>query len=509
MLTRLGKLVVAGGVIGLLLVIFGIVIDHVPGIVMKKSVPIVDRPSSKSFPAWSKPSLPIYMKFHFFNVTNVDDVMAGAKPIVNEVGPYVYLEKREKTNITFNDDNSEVSYNEKITFFFEPEMSAGSEDDLVSNYNLPYIGTISALQEAVRMGNRKAKTGILLLNGKINANKITLFTFNTVGELLWGHTSAFFNLVYRNKRFSDKIKTNQWGLFFGRNGTAGDLMTIGTGINNLNDLAQVKAYQNEPMLNYWYTDYANMINGTDGSMFHPGVDKKEDLYMFSPDLCRSISAEFKGEETIHGLKTFHYGPSKMTFAGPEENPDNAAFCWPNGNASDCLGQGLLRVSACKKFAPLVASSPHLLGCDATKASMVSGLKPDKNIHVTKLNIEPTTGLLLEAKKRIQYNVLVDVVPRQAIFKKIPTGTVLPLFWVEEGVEAPPEFAAKLGRVPKLIAVCHNLMLALVAVGAMLLIGCLLVVFVSHDKLSTSAPDLKPPPASNDDGKYENVKYRPT
>ena len=208
------------------------------------------------------------------------------------------------------------------------------------------------------------------------------------------------------------------------------------------------------------------------------------------------------------MKTYHYGPSESVFAGPEENPDNVDFCWPDGKAESCLGKGLLRVSACKKFAPLVASSPHLLGADPTKAAMVSGLKPDPALHVTKLNIEPNTGLLLEAKKRIQYNVLIEKIPRQGIFRKAADGTVLPLFWVEEGVEAPAEFAAKLGKVPKLIAMCRNLMLALVAVGAMLLLGLLLAVFVSHDKLSTSAPDLKPPPPAND-GKYENVKYSAT
>ena len=45
----------------------------------------------------------------------------------------------------------------------------------------------------------------------------------------------------------DKIKSNQWGLFYGRNGTAGDRMSIGTGINNLNDIAQVKAYKVKPI----------------------------------------------------------------------------------------------------------------------------------------------------------------------------------------------------------------------------------------------------------------------
>ena len=73
-------------------------------------------------------------------------------------------------------------------------------------------------------------------------------------------------------------------------------MTIGTGIHSLRDLAQVKAYKEEPKLNFWYSDFANAINGTDGSMFHPGVSKGENLFMFSPDLCRSIVAEYKGEE---------------------------------------------------------------------------------------------------------------------------------------------------------------------------------------------------------------------
>jgi len=503
----MGKLVVTGGVIGLLMVIFGIVIDHVPGIVMQKSVPIVNRPQSKSFPGWKDPSLPIFMNFYFFNVTNVDEVMAGEKPVLEEKGPYVYREKREKVNITFNEDESEVSYNEAISFFFEPSKSVGSEDDVVSNYNLPFIGTVHALLEAKKAGNPKAGLAVLLLNGKVMANGITLFTFNTVKELLWGHTSAFFNQVWKNKRFKDKITTNQWGLFFGRNGTAGDRMTIGTGIHSLGDLAQVKAYKNEPNLKFWYSEYANMINGTDGSMFHPGVAKGEDLFMFSPDLCRSIMAEFKGEETIQGLKTYHYGPSESVFAAPEDNPDNADFCWPDGKSESCLGKGLLRVSACKKFAPLVASSPHLLGADAQKAATVEGLKPDPLIHVTKLNIEPSTGLLLEAKKRIQYNVLIQRIPRQGIFRKAADGTVLPLFWVEEGVEAPAEFAAKLAKVPKLLTMCHNLMLALVAVGAMLLMLCLLTVFVSTKKLHSSAPNLTPPKQTDGD-KFGDVKYLP-
>jgi hypothetical protein len=34
--------------------------------------------------------IPMFSSFYFFNVTNPEDVAKGAKPIVKEMGPYVY-----------------------------------------------------------------------------------------------------------------------------------------------------------------------------------------------------------------------------------------------------------------------------------------------------------------------------------------------------------------------------------------------------------------------------------
>jgi hypothetical protein len=39
-------------------------------------------------------------------------------------------------------------------------------------------------------------------------------------------------------------------------------------------------------LNWWKSDKCNAINGTDGTIWPPFVDKRDRLYFFVPDVCR-------------------------------------------------------------------------------------------------------------------------------------------------------------------------------------------------------------------------------
>ena len=47
-------------------------------------------PGTEGTKEFEKSSAPLYTKFYFFNVTNGDKIVGGAKPVVTQVGPYVY-----------------------------------------------------------------------------------------------------------------------------------------------------------------------------------------------------------------------------------------------------------------------------------------------------------------------------------------------------------------------------------------------------------------------------------
>ena len=67
-------------------------------------------PHSLLYPTWVELP-PLATKFYFFNVTNPREVeKMGAKPLLVELGPYVYEVRSKKTNVEWNDDNHTVTY---------------------------------------------------------------------------------------------------------------------------------------------------------------------------------------------------------------------------------------------------------------------------------------------------------------------------------------------------------------------------------------------------------------
>lgn len=67
-----------------------------------------------------------------FNWTNPEELRnPNVKPNFVEMGPYVFLEKHLKENITFY-NNDTVSYYERRTWFFDEQRSNGTLKDVIT-----------------------------------------------------------------------------------------------------------------------------------------------------------------------------------------------------------------------------------------------------------------------------------------------------------------------------------------------------------------------------------------
>ncbi|XP_048521544.1 protein croquemort-like, partial [Dendroctonus ponderosae] len=123
---------------GIIVVIFfmswvNLVVDH----------EVTLRAGSQTTEWWAKPPVVPTIKVYIYNVTNADEFLNnGTKPILDELGPYVYVETWEKKNVTFHDNDTVTFYQEKI-YHFDESQSVGSEDDVVVVPNIPMLSATS------------------------------------------------------------------------------------------------------------------------------------------------------------------------------------------------------------------------------------------------------------------------------------------------------------------------------------------------------------------------------
>ena len=91
---------------------------------------------SINFSNWIETPLPMYIEFKFFNWTNPEELhKPNFKPVLVEMGPYVFLEKHKRQNLDWFDHNSTVSFNQTRTWHFVPEKSNGTLEDEVTSIN--------------------------------------------------------------------------------------------------------------------------------------------------------------------------------------------------------------------------------------------------------------------------------------------------------------------------------------------------------------------------------------
>ncbi|XP_064544794.1 sensory neuron membrane protein 2 isoform X2 [Drosophila montana] len=89
---------------------------------VEQSVIIAD--GSEQYKRFVNLPQPLIFKVYIFNVTNPDMIQNGAIPIVEEIGPYVYRQYRQKKVKHFSRDGSKITYVQNVHFDFDEDASA-------------------------------------------------------------------------------------------------------------------------------------------------------------------------------------------------------------------------------------------------------------------------------------------------------------------------------------------------------------------------------------------------
>ncbi|XP_061589663.1 lysosome membrane protein 2-like isoform X2 [Cololabis saira] len=437
---------------------------------LKKEIVLLE--SSRVFASWKNPPPPVYMEYFFFNVTNVDEVVAGGKPVVTQIGPYTYREYRYKDNVTVWENDTMVSaYNTK-SFVFLREKSVGDPAvDNITTVNIPAWAVMNKVKGSLWRSS--------LVSIFMNSAKSELFTTRTVDELLWGYVDPLLERLAPTTPDVEK----EFGLMYKKNGSNDGEFVFHTGVENYLDYGRVKTWKGRSQLTFWTSEESNVINGSDGGAFHPLLQKDERLYIFTPDLCRTIYMEFEKDVEVKGIPAYRFTPPRSVLASKEENPANEGFCV---TPKECLGTGLLKVSPCRKGAPVVASFPHFYLGEGKYVAAVEGMSPQREHHQTFLDLNPTTGVIVRASKRAQVNILINRVSGFPKTRYI-NDTIFPVMFLNESVVIDDVSAAKVHKLLMISTMVSNFPLMIVGLGGILLV-VLIILLVRARKQKTSHED---------------------
>ncbi|XP_013790099.1 scavenger receptor class B member 1-like, partial [Limulus polyphemus] len=239
------------GILGIVLAISGgVLYSMIPNLIKKKiDEQLVLAEGTTMFENWKNIPVPIYVRIYIFNVTNPADVtFNGAKPVLEEVGPYTFKETRVKEIIGWNKEEDTVLYHEVKSYVFEKGLSAGTQDEIVYVINVPLLGIVKVALEKVSALIRPFFLPVL--NSLFKKYKEELFVKRLVRELLFdGYGVPLMkDLALLAKPFikiPQLLPNNTFGLFYGKNNSRGGTLSVFTGVRDSSKFTLMNTWENK------------------------------------------------------------------------------------------------------------------------------------------------------------------------------------------------------------------------------------------------------------------------
>lgn len=451
------------------------------------------------------------------------------KPNLVEVGPYCFLERREKVNITFHPENGTVSYYQKRTWFFEPSMSNGSLQDEIQQLN---VIALSAAHK-IRFWPYMIQQSLSYLLDQFDSK---IYIVKTVDELLFtGFEDKIITMGKMSGLDDDVPPYDKFGWFYMRNESFEfeGHSNVATGVDDISNLGKLKLWNYKDTTRYLKSP-CNAVEGSAGEFWPPYRDT-EDIRLFSADICRPLTYEFEGKVVHKGIEGYKFSMGDKTLSNntkrrypheqakyfepttttedffvadpttlrPEyedEDPDvvNEGQCFCNG---DCSPRGLINITACRYGAPGFISLPHFHKADPVLRENFHGLNPKDEEHNFYITLEPTTGIPIEVAARLQVNMLLHSSNIVSLFKDAPT-MYFPIIWFSLKVGIPDEFVGNLKLLLNMPNITMYAGLTLMFLGSLVLFGVAIMSYINYRRHRFQhKPTKKEPPGKKTEMVY--------
>ncbi|CAH1715010.1 unnamed protein product [Chironomus riparius] len=365
-----------------------------------------------------------HIDIYFFNWTNPEDFTNHSiKPKFEEVGPYRYELRVKKVNVTYH-DNSTVSYKKLQRFNFLPDQSRGKLTDLITT---PNIIALCASNQANSFNIFKLKgveMSLAFFGQEIHVTK-------TLSEMLFeGYEDSMVAIGTEiGKIMGYEVPfENRFGWMHKRNESTvlSTLYTVDTTTSNLDQLRYWTGLFKPKFLE---TNCSSYIGASGGELFPPDLIKSnKKVSLYSEDMCRNLDLDFEQDTEVNGIAGKKFISGERMIDNGTKFPDNACHC--NG---ECVPSGVLNLTSCRLGNPMFMSYPHFFLGDQFYLDQIEGMNPIKEKHEFYTILEPTTSLPLEAKARVQLNILVKPLPRIKMYRNVQTK-FLPILWMEQSFE---------------------------------------------------------------------------
>ncbi|XP_037820958.1 protein croquemort [Lucilia sericata] len=415
-----------------------------------------------TYDKWSVTPIPVYLHMYLFNWTNPEQVrVAGVKPHFDRVGPYVFREDKIKKNITWYPNNT-VSFRPERTWFFEPEMSGGTLEDLITCPHLPSI----AASNAARSFNKLIK---FFFNVALNTNGGALYQTHTANEWLFeGFYDEFLDYAMKlNNSETAHIKSNRFAWFLDRNGTSDfeGTFTINTGAEDLREMGELKFWNGQNHTGYFEGD-CGKVNGSTADLFVPKRASDEWITIFIRDTCRIINLVPVGNDVIEGIEAIRYETQPDTYDSGERNPDMKCYCPKERQPDNCPKPGMTDIGPCSEGAPMYMSHANFMYADPSYQDTITGTVPDPKNDIFFITMEPRLGVPLEVNAAVQVSLFIQPDNDITILKNIHTFYA-PMFVINSKARITKEVAGEVKLALSLPDIGFYMGIAFLCIGALM------------------------------------------